>query len=255
MSIVSQNKEEVVIDLLALIRLLIRKLHIIIFCTLLVGMLFYAGNLFLVTPQYEANTTLYVNNSSSQDTSTAITASDLSASAQLVDTYSAIISSNTVLSQVISKADVDLTEEELLKQISISAVNDTEVFKVSVRNPDPKAAARIANGIAAIAPDQISEIVEGSSVKVVDYARIPTEIASPNYALWAILGMMMGFAVSIAVIVVRALLDRTIKSESDFERWTLPILGTVPDLEQANKTAAYGYGYGYAAAHRSRGKK
>ncbi len=253
MSIVSQTKEEVVIDLMALIRLLIRKLHIIVLSTLVVGILFYACSLFLMTPMYEAHTTLYVNNSTSQDTSTAITTSDLTASAQLVDTYSAIISSNTVLSLVIEEADVDMTEEELLEQITISAVNDTEVFTVSVLNADPKTAARIANGIATIVPDQISEIVEGSSVKVVDYARIPTEIASPNYTLWAMLGMMLGFVVSVAVIVVRALLDRTIKSESDFERWTLPILGTVPDLEQAHKTDTYGYGY--AAARGLRGKK
>lgn len=38
-------------------------------------------------------------------------------------------------------------------------VNDTEVFRVSVMNEDPKAATRIANAIADIALRQISAIV------------------------------------------------------------------------------------------------
>ena len=140
---------------------------------------------------------------------------------------------------------ISVENDELQDQITTSSLNDTEVFRVFVQNPDPRAAARIANAIAEVAPDQIADIVEGSSVKIVDYAEIPTKIASPNYRRNAVIGMMMGMVLSAAVIVFRAMLDTSIRSEADFSQWEYPILSTIPDLDEARKKKNRGYGYGY----------
>ena len=244
-----QNDTDVIdIDIFKLLRMLLSKLHVILFCGLLLGVLAYAAVYLLVTPQYVASTMLYVNNASSKEGSTTITQSDLYASTQLVDTYSAIITSETFLKQVIAKADVDMEAEQLAKHLETKAVNDTEVFKVSVMNEDPKAATRIANAIADIAPSQISAIVDGSSVKVIDYASIPTDIESPNYRKYAFLGVILGLLLSIIVILAREIMDTTIKSESDLEDWDLPVLGVIPDFSDAKKHKSYGYRYGNQSA-------
>ena len=233
-----------IIDIFKLLRTLLSKLHVILFCGLLFGMLVYAAVYLMVTPKYMASITLYVNNASSNDGSTTISQSDLNASMQLVDTYSAIITSESFLRQVIADADIEFSTGELAEQLKIEAVNDTEVVKVLVTNEDPKTATRIANAIANIAPKQISEIVDGSSVKVVDYASIPTGIVSPNYRRCAVIGMVFGFIISILVILFRDIMDTTIKTESDLEYWDLPVLGVVPDFAEAKKRKSYGYGYG-----------
>ena len=245
MSIVHRQDDEMEINLLELLQLLLRRAQVIIICTLLFGLIAYAGTCFLITPQYQASTTLYVNNSVTRENSTTISQNDLNASTHLVDTYSAIIKSRTLLTEVIEKAGVDIKVDELQDQITTSSLNDTEVFRVFVQNPDPRAAARIANAIAEVAPDQIADIVEGSSVKIVDYAEIPTKIASPNYRRNAVIGMMMGMVLSAAVIVFRAMLDTSIRSEADFSQWEYPILSTIPDLDEARKKKNRGYGYGY----------
>ena len=123
-------------------------------------------------------------------------------------------------------------------------MNDTEAFRVTVMNEDPKAAARIANAIADIAPTQIPTIVDGSSVKVIDYASIPTDIAKPNYRKFTLIGIMLGLCISMLVILLREIMDTTIKSESDLEEWNLPTLGVVPDFAEAKKHKSYGYSYG-----------
>lgn len=240
-----QHDAEIIdIDFLRLFRTLVSKLHVILFCGLLFGVLAYAAVYLLVTPQYEASTMLYVNNASTSEGNTTITQSDLYASSQLVDTYSAIITSETFLKQVIADADVDIETENLAKQLEIKAVNDTEAFKVTVMNEDPKAVARIANAIANIAPIQIPAIVDGSSVKVIDYAGIPTDIAKPSYRTCALIGIAFGLFISTIIVLVREIMDTTIKTESDLEEWELPVLGVVPDFAEAKKhKSSYGYSY------------
>lgn len=244
MQIIKRTQDEVQVNLLGVVALLWKKVIVILFACLLGSVLAFAGTYFLVTPKYTANITLYVNNTSTSDATTTITSSDLTASAKLVDTYAAIISSKTVLNQVREEAGVDIEVSTLASMISTSSINATEVFRVSVESSDPKEAARIANAIAEIAPEQISEIVDGSSVKVVDRADIPTAISSPDYAKYAIAGAVVGFIISVAVILIRELLDTTIKTEADLEGWGLPILGVVPEFTSAAKRNSYGYQHG-----------
>lgn len=246
MGMIQKQDEEIVIDIKEVIKLMFNRAFSIILCTLAFGLAVYAGVYFLVTPQYEASITMYVNNKAGADNNTTMSQSDMNASVQLVDTYSAIIMSKSVLREVIAEADVELTEEDLYEAISTSAVNDTEVFEVSVLNEDPKAAARIANSIAEIVPAQIAEIAEGSSIKVVDYADIPDEIAKPSYLKWTLLGMLFGFFLSVLIIFIRELTDNSVKSEADFSQWDYPILSTIPDLEEAGKSRKNVYGgYGH----------
>lgn len=244
MEIMQHDTDEIDINFLKLFHILLSKLHIILLCGLLFGLLAYGAVYLLITPKYMASTMLYVNNASTKENTTTITQSDLYASSQLVNTYSAIITSESFLGQVIVDADIDLEVEELAKQLEIESVNDTEAFRVTVMDEDPKAAARIANAIADIAPTQIPTIVDGSSVKVIDYASIPTDIAKPNYRKFTLIGIMLGLCISMLVILLREIMDTTIKSESDLEEWNLPILGVVPDFAEAKKHKSYGYSYG-----------
>lgn len=244
MSIIRKRNDEVEVNLLEVGSLLLHRVHLILLSTMVCGLLLYAGAIFLIVPKYEASTTLYVNNTANREGASSITQSDLNASAQLVDTYVAIITSRTVLSEVIEQSGVDLQVGELASKISASAINGTEVFHVSVKHEDPLAAAALANAIAETAPAQIAEIVEGSSVRIVDYAVIPTNIAEPNYNQCLLAGLLAGCVLSIIIILVRTLLDTTVKEEGDLSQWPYPLLCTIPDLEEAEKTSKRGYGYG-----------
>lgn len=157
---------------------------------------FFAVSWFFITPLYEASVTLYVNNSVSQENAGYITQGDLYASTQLVNTYAAIILSDSILEDVVHDAGLEMEIDDLAKILEMKAVNDTEVFTVSVRHPSPETAAEIVDSIARIAPEQIADIVRGSSVTVISYARIPQDIVFPNYSLTA----LMGFGVGICLV-------------------------------------------------------
>lgn len=250
--LVKKTKENIEINLSHVLLLFWKKrLIILLSCLLCMGVVFAGLNLF-VTPKYTAFITLYVNNNINQDT-TSITQGDLTASAKLVDTCSAIISSSTMLDEVVREAHVPWDRNQLKERISTQSVNDTEVFTVSVEDTDPRQAALLANTIADVAPAQIAEIVEGSSVKVIARAEIPTEISSPNYLKFTVLGGILGILMSCALLLIRELTDTSIQSEGDLELWNVPVLSVIPEFDQAQKELGYGYGYASAGSARKSG--
>ena len=182
------------IDLLRLAGALWKKLWLIVLVTLLCGALAFGYTFFLVTPLYKATAMMYVNNSaiSVGSAKVSISAGDLAASQSLVDTYTVILKTRGTLNEVISRTGVPYSYQQLTKMVQAEAVNSTEVFSIDVTSPDPQEAELIANAIADILPDRIADIVEGSSVKIVDYAIVPAEIASPSYTRNTALGMLAG---------------------------------------------------------------
>lgn len=246
MSIMKRRDRGFDVDLFALLRLFGKYLWLIVFLGVLLGVGSLAYTYFFVTPQYAASTTIYINNSIMTDTVTTISASDLSASAQLATTYKAVIKSDRVLDQVIEKENLDMSASQLAGKISAVSVDNTEILKISVTDSDPKRAARIANTIAAVAPDEISDIIDGSSVKIVDQAKIPTVRSSPNYRKNTFLGALLGVLIGIVFVVIRQVTDVTVHGEDDLEddldEFGIPLIGVIPDFASATRIKNYGYG-------------
>ena len=110
-------------------------------------------------------------------------------------------------------------------------MNSTEVFSIEVTSPDPGEAEKIANTIAELLPSRISQIVEGSSAKIVDYAVVPSQKASPSLSRYTLIGLLLGAVVSCGIIVLRVLFDEQIRDEEYVrDTFDLPLLAAVPDL-------------------------
>lgn len=222
--------ETVEIDLRELFKVLLKRAWIVVLCAVIVGtsVLVYTVN--FVTPQYKANVTIYVNNNSSRE-GTSISSGDLAVALRLVSTYVNIIQSNTVLDKVIAETGLMLTTGQVRNMISAEVVDETEMFRVTVTTPNPQLSADLANAIAAVAPDEISAIIEGSSAKIIDYARVPTVRSSPNYVTNTVIGAFLGAVLAIIVIVLQRLLDLRVRNEEELSKiCSVPVLGVIPDL-------------------------
>ena len=231
------------IDLMPLVSALLRKLWLILLCMVLAGGAAYLYTYYLVTPLYRAEVSVYVNNISSKVDSSSIeyvSGSNLSTAKQLVTTYVNIISSDRVLSKVVEQAGLDTSADQVRRMMTASSVGDTEMFKIYITNANPELAAQVANAIADVAPDEIANIVEGSSTKIIDYAKVPRSPSSPNYQRSVMAGAALGAALAVTYVVLRTLLDRRIKTEEDLERLAdLPVLGVIPEFNSDHKK---GYG-------------
>ena len=243
----NENTESREIDLLQLASALIKRWWIIAVATILAGVLALGYTLFCITPLYEATAMFYVNNTSLSAAAGKITfsASDLTAAQTLVDTYRVILGSRLNLEEVIRQGNLSYTYEELYKMIESEAVDETEIFSVTVTNTSPQEACDIANTIASVLPQKVSDVMDGAKVKVVDYAVVPRSKSSPSTSRNTAVGMLLGFVLSAGVIILLELFNDTI---NDGE-WLvtacgdeIPLLAVVPDVNAKNDRHYYRYG-------------
>lgn len=233
------------VDLAKLMRALWRKAWAIILAAVIFGSAAFSYTRYLVTPLYKARTLMYVNNSSISVGSTKVNISqgDLTAAQSLVDTYIIILKTRTTLNEVIEQSGVPYTCNQLENMISASSVNSTEIFYIEVTSPDPKEAELLANTIGQVLPDKISSVVDGSSVRIVDYAVEPAHQASPSLTKNVTLGVLLGVILACGVIVIMQLRDDLIH-DSDYllQTYDIPVLAVIPELMASGKDRSGYYG-------------
>ena len=233
------------IDILRLVNALLEKWRIILI-SLIWGIYFaFIYTQYLVVPMYRTNISVYVKNSSNDAVkSDTINTSDLTASQRLVNTYVTIIRSDSVLDQVSKNIEYICTSDDIRSMMSSEAVKDTEIFNVFIDNNNATLATLIANELANVITYEIPNFLNGSSVKILDYAKIPIEPYTPVLYQNLLIGMFIGCFISILVLSLIYFFDKRIKTEKDLEHLTdIPILGYIPDFNSSTKN---GYYYEYA---------
>ncbi len=240
------KNDEIEIDLLRLVGLLWSKAWLIVISMLLFGAIMFSYAMFFITPLYQSTAKMYVNNTSIKvgSTSFSISSSELSAAKTLLDLYVEILKTRTTLEEVIRRAELEYTYEQLSSMITAGAVNGTEIFRITVTDSDPDMAEKIADTIVEVLPDRIAEIVDGSSVRLVDHAVRAVRRSSPDYTRYASIGMAAGMILSCAAIIVLDLMDTSVRGEEYLaQRYSdIQVLAVVPDIRSARKRP-YGYYY------------
>lgn len=188
-----------------------------------------------VEPEYQASTTLLLAKTNTEQTNEnatsaeSITQTDLTLNQKLVSTYSVLVQSKSVIREVINNLGIEgLEEEELKKSVTVNAVEDTEVIKITVTNKNPDYAAKIANEISNVFSKKVADIYKINNVYVVDVAEIENEPYNINHAKDIIIFAFIGIVVACAYILIRNMLDNTIKSDADVEKMGLTVLAQLP---------------------------
>ena len=247
------------IDIIEVLQALWHRAWIIAITAVLFAGAMFSYAYYRITPLYQASVLMYVNNSSISlsGASLSINQGDITAAKSLVDTYMVILDTRTTLEEVIEQAGVNYSYAKLSSMITSNAVNNTEIFRVTVTSANPSEAAKIANTIAQVLPEKISSIVDGSSVRVVDYAVIPRGKVSPNMARYTVLGFVLGVIVASFFIILAKLRDDLIHNEDYLiKTYSMPMLAVIPDLR--TRTSQYGYyrkSYRYAYAKATKPNK
>ena len=149
-----------------LFRYLLHKAWLIILVTVVCALAAYGMTKLFVKPTYRSSFTAYVNNQHSATAKDSLTSSDILASHELVETYSTILMSNSVLTAASEKAGFDYSYAQLKGMISTKIMDNTEVITVYAVMRDPDDAYLLASSVAEVAPEYIKEVVEGSSMKI-----------------------------------------------------------------------------------------
>lgn len=225
---------EVTIDLMELFSALWAKKTIIILSAIFMALVAFVGTKMFVTPKYTSVTKIFVM-AKNDNTSASETYTDLQTGSMLAKDYMELVKSRPVLEKTISKLKLDVEPEELAEMITTETPADTRIMSISVTDDDPKEAKQIADILRKAVSAQITEIMSADSVNTVEEGNLPTSPSSPNVKKNMMLGALLGLVISMGLIVLISILDDTVKTPDDVEKYLgLNVLTSIPIQEGSN---------------------
>lgn len=216
------------IDLKELFTFLKSKIEIIIITTILVCTFGCLYILFFQKPLYSAYTTVVLSgNGSTGD----IDSTTININNALIDTYAQVAKSRKVINSVIKNLKLDSSYESVASKVSVSAISNTQIIKISVNDLDPENAKNIANETAKAFTKEVEKFYSIENIGVLDEAILPTTPYNINIPKTLIVCFFIGIIISFAILFMIFYFDRTIKSTEQIEqKIKLPILGSVQDF-------------------------
>lgn len=221
----SQEQEEDVIDLMEIARLLLHKWKLLFIALLAGAVVGGAYCAFLLETTYRAEASLYITSNESL-----LSFSDLQLSSALTEDYAYIIKSRTVLERVIDEQQLDMDYKQLGEIVTVTNPDSSHVIRIGVTTTDPQMSRNIANSLLNISAEQINQIVGNGMPSVIDESVIHAVAeVKPSMKKYCALGGILLFVLAAGVLIVRMLMDTTIKSEDDVTRYLgVPLLASVP---------------------------
>ena len=221
-----RQTDEIEIDLWEICLVLIHNLALIISVGIMVALGAFLFTQLLVTPTYESTTKIYILN---KQENASVTYSDIQLGTQLTKDYAELIQSRFVLEEVVQGMGLDLTYEQMKEKVSVTTPTDTRILVITVKDSDPVMAMKMANAIREAAAVHIMNVMDIQAVNVAETANMPMKKASPSVLKNTLIGGLLGVFLIIAVVLVRYLMDDTVKTPEDVEKYLqLSTLAVIP---------------------------
>lgn len=174
--VVTDDDDDFEIDFMELFFMFRQHLLMLILAFLVGGGLGYAVSKFVLTPTYTSTSMIYVMSKETTLTSLA----DLQIGSQLTEDYKVLVTSRTVMEDVIKKLSLDMDYYDLRKKITLDNPNNTRILNISVLDTDPQRAKRLTDAVADSASDYIADIMEQDPPKIIEYGEIPLRKTGPK---------------------------------------------------------------------------
>ena len=225
------------IDIKELIFLLLRKLWIIVLSGIVLAMAAFMISKYVTVKIYQSTTKVYVMNK--KDDTSAVTYTDLQTGTQLTNDYKTLVTSRPVIEDVIESLNLNMAYGGLAGRISVSNPINTRILSITVSYPEPEMAQKIADAVRDASSKHISNVMKIEQVSIVEEANLPKRPSSPNVRMKTLIGGFIGMMLAAGIIILISILDDTIKSPDDIERYLgLSVLATIPlqkDLVNSDK--------------------
>lgn len=240
--------KELEIDLIELFHVLWARIWALILATAL-GIGLAAGyTMLFVKPVYTSTSILYVLTKSTSITSLA----DLQVGTQLTQDYMVVITSRPVVEKVIDNLGLNTTYGELKQNISVTNPTNTRFLEITVSNHDAYLAKKITDELADVSSEMMATVMDTEKPNIMDYGQIPAGPSSPSLVKNAAIGGMLGFIIFAAIVIVTYLLNDSIHTSEDIEKYLgINTLGSIPLEEGVSKRKTRGKD----ATHRRRRRK
>ena len=136
--------DEIEIDLRELLAVLLSQWLLILVVTVLGGGIAFGISHYMIVPQYESTSQLYVLSKSTSITSLA----DIQTGTSLTNDYMVVVEGRPVLEQVIVNLSLNETYRSLKDKVTLNNPANSRILEITVRDENPAMAKKIADEIA-----------------------------------------------------------------------------------------------------------
>lgn len=219
------------ISLYEIVKIVKKRMLLILSCLLLIVAVTWVISYFFITPQYDANAQILINQKVVQDQQ--LSTQDIQTNLQLINTYTVIIKSPVILSIVIERLKLNTTPDLLMEKIAMSSEQNSQVLNISVKDISQKKAVSIANMTAEVFQEKISELMNVDNVTILSPAteKNKEKPIIPNIPLNLAIATFLGFIIGVSISLLIEFLDTTVKTEKDVQDiMNFPLLGLISPI-------------------------
>lgn len=209
------------------------RFQLIIFITLSIVLLTGLFTYFIVTPIYQSSAQILINQSQDANQQ-GIDVNQVRTNVELINTYSVIIKSPTILDNVNKELKLNMSSGELEGKVEVTSEQNSQVVNVTVNDTDPKRAALIANTIAETFQEKVPRIMNIDNVNILSKAKVVENPApvKPKPLLNMAIGLVVGVMLAVGIAFLLEYLDNTIKTEDEIMKLLeVPVLGVIAKME------------------------
>ncbi len=233
------QSDELEIDLLELLHVLLRKWWLIFIGGLVGAIAMMLVTSHLITPMYESQAMLYILNKTTSVTSFA----DIQIGSAVSQDFAIIATSKPVIDGAIKELEAEygktFTRDDIAHMIKVSNIEDTRILCITVTSENPEDACAIANAVAETTAAQMAQIMKSDPPTIVEEAEVEAEPVSPSMLKNIMLGFVGAVFLICAVLVVRYLLDDSIKNEEQISKYLgVSTLATIPYISDKDRKKA-----------------
>ncbi len=233
-------RNEIEIDIRGLFSAILNRLTIIILVGILVGGIAFAYTQYFVERLYVSTTKVYILSKQDPDQKT-LTTQDIAFASYLAKDYEGLLITEPVLQEVKHDLNLDQSIGALASMISVELEEERRIMDISVTSTDPKLAKKIADSVREVANERLKVIMDGlEPVRSVDEATLPKSPTSPNVEKNTMIGFVIGFGISLLIVIIMFILDDTIKTPDDIEkRLGVSVLASIPLKSVSSRSTGY----------------
>ncbi|HAT4116558.1 Wzz/FepE/Etk N-terminal domain-containing protein [Clostridium perfringens] len=193
---------------------------------------------FVIKPQYEATTKLFIGKQESQDNN-AYNNNDVMMYQKLMKTYAELVKTSDLVTKAVKSANLDYNQKEIkgiLNNLNVTPSADTQILDLSYKGGNPKDVLKVTEAITSEFISESKELIPNGNVQVIQKAQLPEHPVSPNKKLNILIAFVLGLMIGVGVVLLLEYLDNTFKSREELEKTLeLPIIGTIPDYDNMGK--------------------
>lgn len=220
------SDEEIEIDLREIAYALYKRLWMIVLALILGGGLVALYSSIILTPQYTSTAMVYILSKETTLTSLA----DLQIGSQLTKDYKVVATSRPVLQKVIDMLGLERDYDDLKRSLVLVNPADTRVLSISIEDPDPVRSKAIVDTVARVSSQHIGDIMEMTPPKVIEEGIVSPKKSSPRVSANAAIGGVAAAILVSFLIVLQVVLNDTIRSEEDVEKYLeISVLAVIPE--------------------------